>query len=270
MDPRPPAPLAPVAATALGPALRPGFRAGIGALFSGLGFVAARPGTWPLALVPAVVATVLMGACGWLAIAYLPGLVASLIGPTSGLVGGVLTVLAQIAATAVAVVAGVLLGLALAQPLSGPALERIVRRAEAEAGAPAWPATSSLQDIGRSLSSVVVGLAFSLPILFVLFLIGALVPGAAVVTVPLKFVLTALTIAWDICDYPLSIRGVPVGTRVAFMKRNYRAMLGFGAGIALVALVPCSLCFVLAPGAAGAARLVLDIERFEKRGQSPT
>ncbi|HLM76574.1 MAG TPA: hypothetical protein VK459_27920, partial [Polyangiaceae bacterium] len=69
---------------------------------------------------------------------------------------------------------------------------------------------------------------------------------------------------WDLCDYPLSIRGVGVGERVAFFGRNIKAVLGFGVGLALVSLVPCLIVLVLPAGVAGAARLVVGIERWEK------
>ena len=88
-------------------------------------------------------------------------------------------------------------------------------------------------------------------------------PSAMVITVPLKLLVTAMLLSWDICDYPLSSRGVSMGTRVAFMKRNVKAMLGFGIALALVALVPCLLLLVLPCGVAGAARLTHAIERYE-------
>ena len=94
-------------------------------------------------------------------------------------------------------------------------------------------------------------------------LAGLLAPtraGWAILRAPLSAVL----LAWDFCDIPLSIRGVSVGLRVSFVKRNVAAMLGFGAGLALLTLVlPCSVLFVLPAGVAGGARLVARIERAE-------
>jgi len=76
---------------------------------------------------------------------------------------------------------------------------------------------------------------------------------------------TALLIAWDLCDYPLSIRGLPVGARVAFMKRHAGAMIGFGAGLALLStFLPCAVLLLLPAGVAGAARLTCDLEQWEK------
>lgn len=246
-------------------AQRPGFGAGLQAFFGGVGFVVRTPAVWPLALVPMVIAVVLTGALATAGIAWVPGWVAGIIGPPGGTMGSVLGWLAQFAAAVLAVVLAFVIGFGLAQPLSGPVLERLVRRVEATLGAPAWPPTSTLEDIARSLQTVVVGYAFALPLLATLFVIGLVFPPAAVVTVPLKVLVTAMMLAWDACDYPLSIRGVSVGTRVAFMKRNAAAMVGFGAALVVVGLVPCLLLLVLPGGVAGATRLIHDIERFEGR-----
>jgi CysZ protein len=110
---------------------------------------------------------------------------------------------------------------------------------------------------------VAIPYAFGLPILTVLFLVNLVFAPAVVVTVPLKLAVTALMLAWDLCDYPLSIRGVRVGARVSFIARNATAMLGFGAGLALLGLIPCLLVLVLPVGVAGGARLVVEIERWE-------
>jgi len=239
--------------------------AGLKAFFGGIAFVARNPSVWPLAIVPALIAAVLTTALAVAGVSWVPGWVAGIIGPTQGTLGSVLGWLAQIAAAVLAVVVAFVIGFGLAQPLSGPVLERLVRRVEATLGAPTWPPTTTMEDIGRSLQTVVVGYAFALPALATLFVIGVLFPPAVVVTVPLKVLVTAMMLAWDACDYPLSIRGVSVGTRVAFMKRNAGAMVGFGAALLVVGLVPCLLLLVLPCGVAGATRLIHDIERFEGR-----
>jgi CysZ protein len=248
---------------AAAPPERPGFGAGLRAFFGGIGFVVGNPSVWPLAMVPVVIATALTALLAWAGASVVPPFIASLIGPTTGTLGAVLTTIAQVAATLLALVLALLLGFGLAQPLSGPALERLVRRVEASVGAPTWPPTSVLSDMGRSLQSVIVGYAFGLPLLAILFVVDLVFAPAVVVTVPLKLLVTAMLLAWDVCDYPLSIRGVSIGTRVAFMKRNASAMIGFGIGLAIAAVVPCLLVFVLPFGVAGAARLTNQIERFE-------
>jgi len=64
-------------------------------------------------------------------------------------------------------------------------------------------------------------------------------------------------------NYPLSIHGVPVAARVAFMTRNLGAMLGFGFGLVLISMVPGLIVLVLPAGVAGAARLTRRIEQVE-------
>jgi CysZ protein len=104
-----------------------------------------------------------------------------------------------------------------------------------------------------------------MPILALLVVVNIVVPPAVVVTVPLKLVVVALLVAWDLCDYPLSIRGVPIRERVAFMGRNAGAMVGFGFGLALISLLPCALFLAIPAGVAGATRLIATIERAEGR-----
>lgn len=246
------------------PKERPGVGVGLRSLFSGFGFIVSTPDVWHLAIVPVAVALVLTLTLGWAAVALIPPWIQALFGAPSGALMGVLAVLAKVAATVLALLLGALVGFGLAQPLSGPALERIVRRVETELGAPPWPPTSALDDIVRSLQSTLVGAAFGAPLLIILFVIGLVFPPLVVVTVPLKIAVTAVLITWDLCDYPLSIRGLPIGRRVSLLARNGGAVLGFGLGLALLALVPCLLLLALPAGVAGAARLMVQIERFEQ------
>jgi CysZ protein len=109
-----------------------------------------------------------------------------------------------------------------------------------------------------------VGYAVGLPLLAVLALVSFLFPPAAVVTFPLKLVVLALLFAWDLCDYPLSLRGMPVAARVALVSRHLGAMLGFGFGLALLSLIPCAPLLALPAGVAGAARLMRRIELCEE------
>lgn len=250
---------------------RPGVKEGLRSFFGGFGFILSNPGVWPLALVPIAVALALFGVLGYLAADLIPPQIEALFGArsASSMAMGVVAWLVKALALLVALLAAALVSFGLAQPLSGPALERIVRRAEAELGAPPWPNTSFIGDIARSLQTVIVGFAFALPLLALLFVIDLFVPPAIVVTFPAKLLVTALMITWDLCDYPLSIRGVRAGDRVAFLRRNVKAALGFGIGLALVSLVPCLIVLVLPAGVAGAARLVLTIERWERTQAAP-
>jgi CysZ protein len=119
----------------------------------------------------------------------------------------------------------------------------------------------------KSLGSLLLTSAFGLPILAVLFLVNFVFPPASVVTVPLKLVTLALLVAWDLCDYPLSLRGVGLRARVRFARRHALALIGFGVCLAAVSLVPFAILLVLPAGVAGAAKLTVLLERDdESRG----
>jgi CysZ protein len=243
---------------------RPGFGAGFRALFDGYRYLVRTPDIWPLAIVPIVIALVLafiFAASGvpgalWLVRTYLTR-------DDPSMYWTVMLVVIKILSVLLALVVALFLAFALGKPLSGPVLERIVRRVSTDLGAPAWPAPTLAQDIFRSLQSTTVALVFTLPILVPLVVIGFVVPPAAVVTTPLQFIVTAMAAAWDFCDYPLSIRGAPVSERIEFVRRNKRAVMGFGVGLGLLMLLPCTLIIVLPGGVIGAAHLAVVLERWE-------
>jgi CysZ protein len=252
------------AAPVLLPPERPGFAAGMRHLAGGFTYLLRTPRVVPLAAVPAAIALVLTIALGVATVQLVPSWIESLLGTGSGVSWAVLVAVAKIAGTLIALFASLAIAFGLAQPLSGPALDRIVRHAEADMGAPAWPPTSLLDDVLRAVQTQLIGYAISLPILAVLLVVGMIFPPAVVITFPLKLLVVTALVAWDICDYPLSIRGVAVRTRLRFMQRNFKAMLGFGVALALLSVfLPCTLLLVLPAGVAGAARLIVQIERWE-------
>ncbi|XXY20635.1 EI24 domain-containing protein [Sorangium sp. So ce216] len=249
---------------------RPGFGAGLKAMLGGYGYLFRTPDLWPLALVPTGIALVLTIVLAIGGVKLAPSLVESIVKePGTGVLWTVLMVVLRILSLAVVLVAALAISFGLAKPLSGPALERMVRRAEADLGAPAWPEVSFFADMWRALQSSLVALAFTLPIVIVLGVVGFLFAPASVVVIPLQLAVTALAGAWDLCDSPLSIRGVPVAARIDFVRRNLAAVMGFGFGLALLSFLPCSLLIVLPAGILGAARLVVTLERWETTKQAP-
>jgi CysZ protein len=162
----------------------------------------------------------------------------------------------------VALMVALLLALSLAQPLSGFALDNIVRRQEKELGSThVWPDQKFFPQLVRSLGVNLTALIVGLPMIAVLTAIELLAPPAAVVTIPLKFVVSALMVAWDFLDYPLGMRGAGVSARIAFVTSNFWAVLLFGSLSALVLLVPGLGLLLLPMGAAGATRMVMETER---------
>lgn len=237
--------------------------------FRGVGWVITTPAVWPLASVPMFAALVIMGAFGAGTIYLVPGWVEAWIGPGSSLAASVLLGVAKVLAVLLGLVASLLAAFALAQPLSGPALESLVKRQEQALGAPQRPGNPFFVDVWRSLQSLLVGYMLGLPILAVLAVVSLLVPPAAVVLVPIKLLVASFTVAWDLCDYPLSIRGLRVADRLAVMARYKGAVFGFGIALALAGLVPGLLFLLLPCGVAGAARLMWAIERFERAEGRP-
>ncbi len=229
---------------------RPGFVGGLRCFFSGFSLLWSNPRAWPFAIVPAVSAVILMIVFTSLSIAFVPDLVEQWAASDAIWVAA-LSVLASM----VAVTISVFLALALAQPAAGPALEALVRATERKLGLTEHANTPFFTDVLRSAISAAFALGAGAFIFGILIVIG-LIPGAALVTVPLKFIAAAILIGWDVCDYPLSVRGVPFRERIRFILRHADGVLGFSAGLALVAMVPCGFLLLLPVGVTGATAFV--------------
>jgi CysZ protein len=219
---------------------------GLGSFFRGFGLLASTPGAYPFAMVPVVAAVVLTAGFSVLSVLVVPALVERWTGP-----GGFWVDVLQVLATLAFLILSTLLGLVLAQPASGPALEAMVRRLEARLGAPPRPDTPFLTEVARSAGSATIALVGGLASFFVLLLLS-LIPGAAVV------------IGWDVCDYPLSVRGLPLRRRIEIVTANLGAVLGFALGLGLVALVPCGFLLLLPVGVSGATVLMHEVHRWDE------
>jgi CysZ protein len=223
---------------------------GFAAFFFGVGFIVGTPRVWPRAAVPVVTAVALwagLGALGvWGALRLAHRMVESSIG------AGALSVLFAVPAALVAL----LLALALAQPLSGWALDSIVREQRSALALPPLREGGRVKAILSSLGAGVAAFAAGVLLIGGLTVIGALAPAALPVTVPLKVVVGALLVAWNLVDYPLAILGFGMRERVRWFVRYGGSMLGFGlAAIAFITLPGIGL-LALPCGVAGAARLV--------------
>lgn len=234
-----------------------GFFAGVRALLGGVGFVVGRPAIWPWAAVPVLAATLLLVAAGALAIWGGGEIAARIASPDHPVYGWALEIILWI----VGLIVGFFVALSLAQPVSGFALEAIARRQERALGGREWPNQPFLRSTLRSVRVSATALAVTLPILALLAAITLVFPPASVVTLPLKLVVTGLGAAYDFLDYPFSVRGVDVAARVAFMRANIWAVLGFGMTAAALLLVPGAALFLLPFGVAGATRLVRAADR---------
>jgi CysZ protein len=228
---------------------------GARAFFGGIGFVMSRPGVWGYAMVPAFVLFVLVGGIGALGMFASFRVVSLIVSGASGWAEAGRVAL-DVIATGVVVVTAVVTGFAFAQPLSGFALEAISERQEVALGGVARHKPAFFDNVKRSIAVNLLGLAVWLPLFAILTAIEFAAPPAAVVTWPLKFILSALLLAWDLLDYPLGLRAVSVTERVTFFKRNFGALMLFGSFGAVVLLVPGLGLLLLPFGVAGATRLV--------------
>jgi CysZ protein len=236
---------------------RLGFFDGVSSFASGIGFIVGRPAMWGWALIPAVVATTLFVGLAALAIWGGTSLAErALWDPGDGAWTTAGIWLLRVLFYVVGIVVAFLVAISLAQPLSGFALDAIARRQERALSGREWPDQPLVVSTLRSLRVTFTALALSLPALAVLTLVTLLVPPASVVTIPLKFLVTGLAVAYDFLDYPLGLRGVGVRARMAFIRTHFSAVLGFGVAAALVLLVPGVGLFLLPFGVAGAARMV--------------
>jgi CysZ protein len=217
-----------------------GFFAGAGAFFQGMGFVVSTPRVWPRAAVPVAVALVLFG-----------GLTALGIFGATILTHGIFVVLLAIPVVLLSLV----LALALAQPLSGWALDGIVRAQRRQLGLPELPEGSIAATMLSSLGAALLALAIGAPLIALLTLIGWVAPPAVVVTIPLKIFVGALMVAWDLADYPLAMQGASVGDRLRWAGRNFRTFCGFGLAATAFFAIPGLGLLALPCGVAGAARL---------------
>jgi len=236
---------------------RPSFTTGVGTLFRGFEFLIRTPTSWPYAAVPAALLSALLALLTWSTIELVFPSIASRMPESSSRWGQTAWLGASGLLTLGVFVVGVFVALALTPPLAGPALEKIIGLRERALGVAPRPALGFWSEIWCGFRAQIFALIWVVPILGVLWVAELLVPVAAVVTVPLKLVVTSLAVAWNLLDYPLTLRGVRMRERFLLFKRHKAASLGFGAAFALVFWIPCGCQIVLLPvGAAAATDLV--------------
>lgn len=234
-----------------------GFFYGARTLVSAFGRVVRAPGTWPYVLIPTLVFGVLCTLSISLVFLFArPALDRALQGLTS--VGWLHEILLWVSLAGSALL-GVLVALLLTTPLSAPALEHLVRRTEAELGVPERASLGFFREMACGLRAQIAPLAWTVPAWFLLLGLDAIAPFLAPLTVTVRALLAAFGVAWALIDYPLTLRGVPVRTRFALLRRAPGALLGFGGAFALLFWVPgCGLVF-LGVGVVGATELLASL-----------
>lgn len=238
---------------------RPGFGSGLLAVPRGAGFLVRSPRAWPFAAVPTLILVGLGTLLVALSVHFVQPAIAGLLPASShwywqmgrGFVSWLVTILAG--------VLGLLVAVAVTPPLSGPALERLVELEERALGVSRRQRIGFMAEIWCGLRAQAAAAMFCGPILVLLWLVELLFPPASVVTVPLKMLVAALALAWNLFDYPLTLRGVRLSHRLALVVRHPGATLGFGAGCTLLFLAPCFGVLLLPVGVVAATNLVWQI-----------
>lgn len=234
---------------------------GARAFVGGIRFVVSTPAMWPYAAVPVGMMALLTCLLTVLGLWGASELSHRLLGEAGGWGGqlGRWLVLAFFGLTAF--IAAVLVSLGLAQPLSGFALEKIVREQEyVLTGRKSLP-PSFAAALLNSLQIAAVTLCVGGCLLTLLFVVGLLFPPAVVVTVPAKVCVCGWLLAWDFLDYPLGLRGLGVRGRWRWVRRNFEAFTVFGVLWTLLIIVPGIVLLLLPMGVAGATQLAVEDER---------
>jgi uncharacterized protein involved in cysteine biosynthesis len=238
---------------------------GVLSLPRALGELWRTPALWGRALVPALVFFVLLSAFAALGLGVArPWLEARL--PDATTTFGRIGIEAAGYGVALAVVIlGWFASLALAPPLSAPALESIVGKIEASAGAPYRAPLGFFSEVLCGFRALCGALLVALPAFFVLWLLDVLVPVLTPLTFTLGSMLSSLLVAWGLFDYPLTLRGVGFRARLALVRENFACVLGFGLAFAFAFWLCCGL-LLLPAGTIAATRLLGAILGWEDAG----
>lgn len=234
-----------------------GISSALKAFAGGIGFVLTTPTVWPWATVPAAIMLMLMcgvTGLGWWGAAEL---LASLFGPQRDTWGAIGYWVLMIIAGVVVLLLAMLAALTLAQPLAGFALEKIAHAQEYKLTGFRRPSMSYFASLWLNLRTVTFAVVLGGSALALLFAVNLFYPPAAIVTVPLKFLVCSWIFAWDFIDYPLGLRGLGVRARLRWVFRHFGAFTVFGALWAAICVVPGIALVLLPMGVAGATRLLL-------------
>ena len=235
---------------------RASFGTGLFGVFRAFGQLGRMTKAWPYALVPTLVFVVLASVGVWASFGWLEPIVRSLLPAATSWYCRLGTSVLSYLAALLAALGAALLSLALTPTLSAPALERIVALVEEDLGVAPRPHIGWLAEVGCGFRALAAGAMFAVPTGALLWIVDILFPGAALVTTPLKIMVTVMLVAWNLVDYPLTLRGMRVRERLALVRVEWRSFLGFGIGFAAAFWIPCCGILLLPVGVVAATRMV--------------
>lgn len=233
--------------------------------YKGLWFLVRTPAAWPFAIVPMLIATLLISLIVAAAVTWLVPTVGALVGPSRAWYATAGRVALEALTALLALLLGVVVAAVLSQPLSAPALERLVRLRERDLGLPSRPQTALATELWRSARSAAIG-STGVVIVLCLSLIELLLPGSTIVILPLKIAISGLFVSWDLLDYPLSVRDLALRERLRWIRGHLPEVFGFGMSLAVVFLIPCMQLVLLPAGVVGATSLLREVELAEAEG----
>jgi CysZ protein len=254
---------------------RVGFAAGVTSLWRGFGFITGQRSTWALAAVPVLVFTALALVLGWFSIAHVGPWLAEVVLPEAeSALGTSIKVGVRWLGAALSGYVGLLLAALLAPPLSAPALEALVRQQEAALGLPARPPHGFWRELVTGFSAQLLAIGVTVPLLAVLWIAALVVPVLGPFVLLLKGLIVAAAVAWNLFDYPLTLRGIPASERLGIVRRHVGATFGFGLAFAALFWIPCTGIVLLPVGVVAAARLTATMVGSERtsavRAESPS
>jgi uncharacterized protein involved in cysteine biosynthesis len=233
---------------------------GLRAFWSGVVFIVTSPRLWFYAIVPAgmlIFVTVLITALLlWGGVS----LETRWLGQPESTWGKIFGWIINIFLFLLSFLTALVVGLSVAQPLSCFALEAISHAQEKELTGRASPAASKLASMISTAKAVSLALAVGIPILTVLFVVNLFFPPAAVVTVPLKFVVCSWLLAWDFIDYPMGLRGMSLRARLGWVWQNFDAFSAFGMAWTALVFIPGFVLLLLPMGVAGATQMLVEYD----------
>lgn len=241
------------------------FLDGAFAIVRGARFLWTTPRSWPLAAVPIAVCAILCVLSIAGSIHYIPRLISALWPGLENALGSFGAGALRFIGILLGAVLGVFIATFVTPAISAPALERLVLLRERELGLQPRPAAGFVREFWCALQAQLVALAFSVPLLCLLWIVTLIAPPAAIVTMPLKFAVLALSVAWSLLDYPLSLRGVPLSERLRRMRSHSARVLGFGLSIAVLFTVPLLPLVLLPAAVAAAAELGVQLDAAARR-----
>lgn len=140
--------------------------------------------------------------------------------------------------------------------LSAPALEHLVRLQEAALDAPARAPSGFWFELRAGFEAQLVALGLLGPAWLATWSLSLLLPALAPLLLPLEGLLLALALAWNLLDYPLTLRGIRARSRLGLLRRHSGPVVGFGLSFALLSWVPGLGLLLLPAGVVGATRLI--------------